>query len=671
MKSLTSLWNSTLVRHFIGQTFWIAVLYTVISLVTLPLSLWLVSSNMGSMDNITNFENNDIAQTLMQVNLFFSIVFAVTLAIFTMNFKNNESLSDFMHSLPVKRASVLSSVYIVGVLLIIVPTLLILIILLFERYILVFDLSFVDLLLWAAYTVITMIITYIFTVFAGFFTNKLFIHIQLIVMLFFLPLAMWGAMVTTASMVYDGIAVYSGMRGFDLLSPVVNNTFPIFAVSQSFDHFSMMKSMIWIAIALIIAATSYFLYMKRRNEYVNSNFTYTSVRYVLSVVITILGMLILGSVLGYILSGNDVVKVISFVLGWLGSYIIVEMLFQSTAKIDIKPKSMIISAIGAVVFMGVFYAGWNSYTSYVPESEDVESVIVYSSDAGATYTNYEGHEIMNEDYMTNDDPNYISDTIKAHEYAAESDMAEVEPGYYRVFEVSYRMNDGREIHRSFNHYPDSDEALQTLNQLDSVKNLRVTDLILNIEKHDWMTSIMMSSSNGESVYISGEDEMNRFTNEYKSAFQSSADGRLDLVDMSSENSFNFEIEYQKNDSQKEYIYGNGNLYNPAVIEAISEKMPLSEFLAVDEAEEIYEYQVVNPDVFYDDFKNSSMRELNSKYNFKVLDEDGKEDMKEEIDNGNLNKDSGRVIMFNNPYYYPADSNDNPSAQSTHSIIGIE
>src|SRR5699024_3428244 len=157
--------------------------------------------------------------------------FAVTLAMFTMNFKNSESISDFIHSLPVGRGSILSAVYIVGILLMTLPVIFISIILMFERYILVFDLSFGEIFFWMIYTVIIMIITYIFAVFTGFFTNKLFIHLQLIVILFFLPLAMWTAMVSTASMIYDGVAVYSSMRGDDLLSPVINNTFPIFAVS--------------------------------------------------------------------------------------------------------------------------------------------------------------------------------------------------------------------------------------------------------------------------------------------------------------------------------------------------------------------------------------------------------------------------------------------------------
>src|SRR5699024_7701795 len=174
-------------------------------------------------------------------------------------------------------------------------------------YILVFDLSFGEIFFWMIYTVIIMIITYIFAVFTGFFTNKLFIHLQLIVILFFLPLAMWTAMVSTASMIYDGVAVYSSMRGDDLLSPVINNTFPILAVSQNFDDFSLVKSVVWAVGGIVIITISYFIYMKRRNEYVNSNVTYSSVRYVLAVIITILGMLILGSVLGYVLSGNVVV----------------------------------------------------------------------------------------------------------------------------------------------------------------------------------------------------------------------------------------------------------------------------------------------------------------------------------------------------------------------------
>src|SRR5699024_1659761 len=176
MKYLTSLWNSTLIRHFTGQTFWIAVLYTVISLVALPLSLWVASSNMGNVENMTDFENTNIVQTLMQVNLVLGIIFAVTLAMFTMNFKNSESISDFIHSLPVGRGSILSAVYIVGILLMTLPVIFISIILMFERYILVFDLSFGEIFFWVIYTVIIMIITYIFAVFTGFFTNKLFIH---------------------------------------------------------------------------------------------------------------------------------------------------------------------------------------------------------------------------------------------------------------------------------------------------------------------------------------------------------------------------------------------------------------------------------------------------------------------------------------------------------------
>ena len=671
MKYLTSLWNSTLIRHFTGQTFWIAVLYTVISLVALPLSLWVASSNMGNVENMTDFENTNIVQTLMQVNLVLGIIFAVTLAMFTMNFKNSESISDFIHSLPVGRGSILSAVYIVGILLMTLPVIFISIILMFERYILVFDLSFGEIFFWMIYTVIIMIITYIFAVFTGFFTNKLFIHLQLIVILFFLPLAMWTAMVSTASMIYDGVAVYSSMRGDDLLSPVINNTFPIFAVSQNFDDFSLVKSVVWAVVGIVIMAISYFIYMKRRNEYVNSNFTYSSVRYVLSVIITILGMLILGSVLGYVLSGNDVVKVISFVLGWLGSYIIVEMLFQSTVKIDIKLKTMIISAISAVIFMGVFYAGWNSYTSYVPEAEDVDSVMVYSSDAGSSYTNFEKQEIMNDDYLTNDDREFINDTVEAHQFAVVRSIEEEMTGYHRTFEVAYKMNDGSMVYRSFNHYPDSDEALQALGQLDSVQNLRTTDLILNIEEHEWMTNIMLSSFAGDTVYINGEDDMNRFTNDYKSTYQNSADGSLELINLASGNLFNMEIEYHHTGNQREYIYGQGNLYNPAVIEEISEEMALSEFLALYEAEEVYEYEIINSDVFYEDFKNSSMEVFNNKYDLKLLEPDEKEDIEEEINAGNLSADSGRVIIFRSPYHNPDENSNEFSAEYTHFIIGIE
>lgn len=182
---------------------------------------------------------------------------------------------------------------------------------------------------------------------------------------------------------------------------------------------------------------------------------------------------------------------------------------------------------------------------------------------------------------------------------------------------------------------------------------------------------MLSSFAGDTVYINGEDDMNRFTNDYKSTYQNSADGSLELINLASGNLFNMEIEYHHTGNQREYIYGQGNLYNPAVIEEISEEMALSEFLALYEAEEVYEYEIINSYVFYEDFKNSSMEVFNNKYDLKLLEPEERENLEEEIDSGNLSTESGRVIIFRSPYHYPDENSNELSAQYTHYIIGVE
>src|SRR5690625_6977912 len=70
MKSPTSLWNKTLLRHFVTQTIWITILYTVISLIVLPFSLWLSSFDMAGQER---FDSEELLKSLAWIHLAFGM----------------------------------------------------------------------------------------------------------------------------------------------------------------------------------------------------------------------------------------------------------------------------------------------------------------------------------------------------------------------------------------------------------------------------------------------------------------------------------------------------------------------------------------------------------------------------------------------------------------------
>src|SRR5699024_11522403 len=113
---------------------------------------------------------------------------------------------DFMHSLPVKRHRMMSHLMVAGLILITVPLLITAVILFFERYILSFDIALQDLLLWLVYSLFVLYVIFAISLFAGLLVNSIFNHLQVVIIMFFLPVIFWNLNVSTAGILFDGIA---------------------------------------------------------------------------------------------------------------------------------------------------------------------------------------------------------------------------------------------------------------------------------------------------------------------------------------------------------------------------------------------------------------------------------------------------------------------------------
>ncbi len=669
MKSPTSLWNKTLLRHFITQTFWITILYTVMSLIVIPFGLWISSFNISEVEG---FDSRELMQTVAWIHLALGMIYAAVLGLFSVNFKNKENVSDFIHSLPVKRITVLTSVYIAGILSITIPTVFIAVILVFQRYTLFFEVPLSDIAAWLIYSVIMMIVMFMFTILAGFFTNHLFVHLQLIIIMFFFPLALWAMVLSTASMIFDGIAGFQGSLDNGLLTPVVNNTFPILAMSQIFESFSWVKTAVWIAAALIGVLLSYFLYIKRKNERVNSNFTYFFVRMVLSVLITILGMLVFGSLMGLILSEGSIIRGVAFLLGWMASYIIVEMLFQSTVKIQLEAKTLIISIASTILLIIGFYIGWTVYLNYVPKEDEVASVRI---NQGYLYEYDEEGIVMNDDFMMVKDEQYIEDALLAHQFAVDHRVMRDTDRQMNKYEVIYQMEDGARVHRTFHYFPSGDEGLVLLRALRDYPKVISEDVLFNIDHAENIHRLAMSYHGQNTFRISDESEIVEFVEDYKNHLDSTIHEEPGLLQLESEHPLNAELSFY-NGVYDETVDGKSILYNPAIISKVSERMKLSEFISLDRAENVYRYEITgDAKAFYDDLRYSTFDELEGQYDIETLDAGEKREIIEEVNKGNISPHSDKIIIYENPDHsphYEVYEYEVPEwAEDTHFIIGIE
>ena len=174
MKSQTSLLNKTLLSHFGGTIFWLTIVFMALNIIALPVSIWIVTFDRQMYPDYQIPEN-----FLFQISagqMVIGIIFSAFLAMFLLNYLNDEGSSDFMHGLPVKRTSILFHALITGVAAIVIPLIITGLILLTERMIFIPEIALIDIGKWFIYAVFVHCVIFAIAIFTGFLVSGLFLH---------------------------------------------------------------------------------------------------------------------------------------------------------------------------------------------------------------------------------------------------------------------------------------------------------------------------------------------------------------------------------------------------------------------------------------------------------------------------------------------------------------
>lgn len=680
MKSATSLLNKALLRHFMGSVFWLTVLYLIGNILVQPFVLWILSTNMNGMTAAdSGYLPADPLDMAAPFQLGGGMIYAVLLALFLFNYRNKEDAIDFMHSLPVKKHKIMSHAILAGIIHITVPLLITTVILFFERYILNFDIALADLFLWLIYSLFVIYTVFAISIFTGMFINSIFNHLQLVLIIFFLPVIFWGLNVSTAGMLFDGITEGLGTQGpgnSGVMGIVMDNTFPVFAIQQIAEGYELWKMILWVLLAVVLVILSYMLYSRSENENVHHNFNHAWVRNTLAALISITGMLLLGIVISFAFAFpvSIVITVLAFVTGLLFSYIVTEMFFQRTARINFKRSSIITALVFLAAFWALFIIGWNQYVSYVPPADEVAGVSLsadYSIDNYGTYSR--GSDAVSEDFLYMDDRSVIESTRGLHQHAIDSEEVRNHETQGDLFIVSYKMKDGSYVNREFSKFEMDPEMRREISGVvNDSRHAEVYDILFNIEKPEAAESVEIRGMNGL-VHIDDKEEVEAFIRDYQTeALQMPESPLLTLPGQ------NTSLAWTNVYFSRANYYGDASVYNEALLERITAVQELTDYLGLNDAESVYAVSLSDDEkeAFFRDYDALTFSQLENEYGLEEVQHADKDVLLESINEGGLDVTGDKVLLYKPAgaeEFYSGNEEEAPEleASAEYMILGIE
>lgn len=658
MKSQISLLNKTLLSHFNGTVFWLTIVFMALNVIALPVSIWITTFER-SMAPVYQIPENFLYQVAVG-QMIIGMIFALFLAMFLLNYLNNESSSDFMHSLPIKRSSMLLHALLVGIGAIIVPLVITALIVLAERMLFIPEIAVVEIFKWLLYAIFVHCVIFAIAIFTGFLVNGLFLHLQMIVLALFLPFALWGLTYFTATVLYDGIP--SSFLTYS--EPVLNATFPYVAVMQLYEGINITQSIIWGIVGIVLIVLSFLLYSYRRNELVTMNFNFNWLKELLVAITTIVGMLAMGMIVSVLIPVSFVVSIIGFLIGAVASYLIIEMLFQSSVRIQFKWQSVITTLIIIILFWGIFLFSWQKFVNFVPAGEEVESVYISTQ-----FTDYNPEFIAShfeEGYLFNDDERIIQSAIDAHEITIEE---KVTPSMHYIddrghLEITYKMKDGSFKTREFDTIKVDSDAIKIAGGTYSAEYDMHSDMLANIKENDNYSLSLGQYNVRQDTDLAKQYKDNIATLKTYRPDIVNETGRIDM------NAYFSSVEY----FEPNYVYGESSIYNQAVLDAEkADYFSFTDLLAIDETSTMYTVELKDEemDQFFIDYKVMRIFDLKQKYDMQEIYESGndREDMISHINEGGLAPEGNKLLLysymeFNEPIL-------GSSAEADFSILAIQ
>lgn len=418
-----------------------------------------------------------------------TIIIAVICGISGFYYLHSKKKVDFYHSIPVKRETLFTSSYLVGIAIYVIPYLLSLAI----GFVIVgangvFQTN-VWLEAWKAFGInlLNYCIMYTVVVIAVLLTGQLIVSILATGVLFAYGPIVAILIDSLSSTYFSTYYVLDSMTKSIIFksSPMSAYYNMIRAADSGTLH--LMNVLIYIAIAIALVIIAVFLYRKRTSEAAGKAISYKVlqpyIKTAVSVPVGLLGGLIFTSLMN---TSSTFWLIFGMVCGYLLCSCIMEIIYHFDFRAAFKSRIQLL--IGAILMFAIFTTyKWDllHYDQYVPSKDKVESMAisipsidenqqfcVINEDEGQTSVKYIGRDGYVFEYM------YLEDKDLAYEIAnraaKEVDVVSEEDvnqtNKYTYINVLYRLKSGREVYRSYKIALES--YFDSLNQLYQTKEYK-------------------------------------------------------------------------------------------------------------------------------------------------------------------------------------------------------
>ncbi|AIQ45221.1 hypothetical protein R70723_04415 [Paenibacillus sp. FSL R7-0273] len=434
--------NSSVIRQNLRQHGWIGIIYSLVLLFALPLQLFLnddPNPERRSLDNLFFIGG--------EIQMLFSVTVPVAAALFLFRYLQAKASSDLWHSLPLRREHLLVSHTVSGLILVLTPVWLTAAVTGIVRTLdgNMYIYSWADVGKWCLTLTVLTLFLFIFSVFVGICTGQSVLQGVVIYVLLALPAVLLMLVNEHFSMYLYGYPAWYGLGGRnDVWSPLLHM---IYVKTNPFT-----AGYLWLysALSVLLFALSFLLYRKRHGEKAGQAIAFTYFNPLFKAGVMLCAMLLSGTYfahlryqqLGWIIAGH--------LIGALVGYIAAEMLIRKTWLILTRKASLEFAAYAALLGLVLYVpvSGLTGYEKRVPAADKVEGV--FASDNYSTYDAYwnNAHPFTDKVNPFIKDKDYVEAVRMLHQ-AMTSARPRPQGGEYREFYLTYKLDNGRTLNRSY------------------------------------------------------------------------------------------------------------------------------------------------------------------------------------------------------------------------------
>lgn len=417
----------------------------------------------------------------MPIYFFGTMAYALLCAAFLTYYFKSQAASDFIHSLPIRRERVLTTVYAVFFSHLLVNLLVNGLI----TWIIGVKYTSIDIekiVIWILINLVIDFFIFTITMLFGLFINNMLNHLISSIILIASPLILGTMVYTTHMFMFKGLESYPEKLMMNLTVPFR------FLGNIMNDKLDFKYLLIVLIVSIVIFLLNFIIYRKRKNERINeayaTNYAHFIVFFISMLIATLLGGIIFNS----IFNEQKLITIFIYIVSFTLIYIFLEMIAQKSVRIqfDRKLYAMTLGLI-AVSILGIYISG-QMRENYVPEAESVKSV--------QTSFNENDHSledgILSKAAVT--DKKFIQDVIDGHKDLVKAKRATANSNTQVPVDITYIMNDGRKINRhyyvddnTFNRYMKNvatKENAETITNYINWDKLMKKSVTLNIETSD-------------------------------------------------------------------------------------------------------------------------------------------------------------------------------------------